>query len=977
MVAADVLSTVRDPLRLSTLRELGLLDTQAEEAFDRLARLAARLLRTPIALVTLVDVDRQFFKSCIGLPEPWSSWRETPLSHSFCQHCVTTHVPLVIDDARDHPLLCDNLAIRDLNVVAYLGVPLSTSSGVVVGTFCVIDTVPRQWAEEDITTLQELATSVVSEITLRTLKRTLEFQVEERTAALERANSALEKNIAEARMGQAQIAEILERITDGFIALNREWCYTYVNLRAAKLLGRDPDDLLGKHIWTEFPAGIGQPFQRAYERAMAEQRPLQIEEYYSPWDRWFENRIFPSPDGISIFFREITERKRAEDSLKKSEERLNLALRAGRMGIFDWDLISDTIVWSEEHARIFGMRLDEFTGRYVDFSQRVHPEDLPRIERTVEEARRDHGFYQEEYRVIWPDGSLHWVVGQGRFFYGSDGQALRMTGVLMNIDARKRMEGLLSSERTALEMIAQGDPLSAILEIIARNVELLSSDTLCSISLLDTDGVHLRQGAAPSLPEEYNLAIEGEKIGPQAGSCGTSAYLNTQIIVSDIATDPLWENYRDLALKFNLRACWSTPIRSVAGKVLGTFALYYNQPRVPSADDFELIERSAHLAGIAIERQRAEEELRAGGQHLRDILDSLYAFVGVMTPDGTLTLANRAPLDRAGLKQEDVLGKAFPDTYWWSYSTLVQERLWGAIQRVAKGETVRYDETVRLKDGQYAVIDFVLTPMLGENGRVTHIVPSGIDITERKQAEESLQRLTQELEMRVAERTADLEAFTYMAAHDLRAPLRGMQGMASILLEDYEDSLDATGRQYAQRIIKASERLDNLIRDLLAYARVSRETIKSVRVELASAVNEAWEEVSDVGSETSATIEVTTPLPAVMGHPTVLTQVLTNLFANATKFVAPGVSPTIKVYAEQLDGAVRLWVEDNGIGIPAEYQGRVFAIFERLHAGDTYPGTGVGLAIVRKGIERMGGRVGMESSVGVGSRFWIELPTSA
>jgi len=141
-----------------------------------------------------------------------------------------------------------------------------------------------------------------------------------------------------------------------------------------------------------------------------------------------------------------------------------------------------------------------------------------------------------------------------------------------------------------------------------------------------------------------------------------------------------------------------------------------------------------------------------------------------------------------------------------------------------------------------------------------------------------------------------------------------------------------------------------------------------------SAVEAAWSQLSSVGAEKDATIQVTTSLPAVYAHQTVLIQALTNLFANAVKFVAPGVPPKINVYAEQRDGSTRLWVEDNGIGIPAEYQERVFGIFERLHAGDTYPGTGIGLAIVRKSVERMGGKVGVESSAGKGSRFWIELP---
>ena len=718
----DVLSIVRDPERLTTLRELGLLDSPAEEAFDRLARLASRLLHAPVALVSLVDANRQFFKSCLGLPEPWSSWRETPLSHSFCQHTVAAHEPLVIRDARDHPLVRDNLAIRDLNVVAYLGIPLTMHNGETIGSFCVIDSVPRTWAQEEIDTMHELATSVISEITLRALQRTLEARVEQRTAELERANKELEEN----------------------------------------------------------------------------------------------------------------------------EERLRLALNAGRMGIFDWDLVSDIIVWTEEHAQLFGMRLEDFEGRYESFAQRVHQDDLARINQAVEDARRSHSLFHQEFRVVWPDGSLHWITSQGKFFYAAAGQALRMTGVVMNIDARKRMELMLSGEKMSLEMIAQGTPLTETLETVTRNVELLAKDTLCSILLLDADGLHLRHGAAPSLPAEYKRASnDGVKIGPKAGSCGTSAYLNKPVIVTDIATDPLWADNRALALQHGLRACWSTPIRSTEDKILGTFALYYHEPRSPGPADFELIERSTHLAGIAIER---------------------------------------------------------------------------------------------------------------------------------KQTEEALQQLTQQLEKRVAERTADLEAFTYMAAHDLRAPLRGMQGMATILLEDYGDKLDATGKQYAQRIIMASDRLDRLINDLLAYSRVSRESIQATRVELDSAVQEAWSQLSSAWIDKDVTLEVIKPLSTVYGHQTILIQALNNLFANAIKFVTPGVTPKIKVYAEQQNGRVRLWVEDNGIGIQPEYQEHIFGIFERLHSGDVYPGTGIGLAIVRKGIERMDGTVGVESKFGEGSRFWIELP---
>lgn len=166
---ADLRKHLQDPDRLAALRSVALLDTPAEEAFDRLSRLAARLLDVPVALVSLVDADRQFFKSCIGLEvEPFKTDRETPLSHSFCQHNRVVDQPLVIEDARTNPLFSDNLAVQDLGVIAYLGFPLATKDGYVLGSFCAIDTKPRRWAPDDLETIRDLAASVMVEINLRT-----------------------------------------------------------------------------------------------------------------------------------------------------------------------------------------------------------------------------------------------------------------------------------------------------------------------------------------------------------------------------------------------------------------------------------------------------------------------------------------------------------------------------------------------------------------------------------------------------------------------------------------------------------------------------------------------------------------------------------------------------------------------------------------------------------------------------------------
>jgi signal transduction histidine kinase len=239
----------------------------------------------------------------------------------------------------------------------------------------------------------------------------------------------------------------------------------------------------------------------------------------------------------------------------------------------------------------------------------------------------------------------------------------------------------------------------------------------------------------------------------------------------------------------------------------------------------------------------------------------------------------------------------------------------------------------------------------------------------RARLEERVQARTHEL----AETNAELEAFAASVAHDLRAPLRGIRGFAQALVDDYGAQLDATGQDFLQRIIRASTRMDTLIQDLLTYSRLSREALPLEPVPLQAAVRAAQAQLSADLQARGAALQLEAPLPVVIAHYPILVQVLVNVLANAIKFTDPGVRPVVTVRADRTEDQVRLWIEDNGIGIPAEYQERIFQPFERLHSGDTYAGTGIGLAIVRRGVERMGGHVGVVSVPGQGSRFWLAL----
>jgi signal transduction histidine kinase len=239
------------------------------------------------------------------------------------------------------------------------------------------------------------------------------------------------------------------------------------------------------------------------------------------------------------------------------------------------------------------------------------------------------------------------------------------------------------------------------------------------------------------------------------------------------------------------------------------------------------------------------------------------------------------------------------------------------------------------------------------------------------------------MEAKVDERTAqlsarneDLEAFAHSVSHDLRAPLRAMHGFSQALLEDCSAGMDDTAKDYARRIAVASQRMDQLTQDLLTFSQVSRDDVSLAPVDLDLVVRDAIGQLEADISTKNARVDLLGPFPRVSAHRATLEQALANLVSNGLKFVEPGQAPKIQVRTELSDGTVRVWVEDNGIGIDPAHHKRIFAVFERLHQPDKYAGTGIGLAIVRKAVERMGGRVGVESTPGTGSRFWIELKSA-
>jgi PAS domain S-box-containing protein len=543
-----------------------------------------------------------------------------------------------------------------------------------------------------------------------------------------------------------------------------------------------------------------------------------------------------------------------------------------------------------------------------------------------------------------------------------------------NADKPELSAALSQLNEKVLGMIRAQARLPEILEVLCTQIEKQHPDMLCSVLLLDADGTTLRRGASPSLPGEFARAADGIQIGPCAGSCGTAAYRREPVVVSDIATDPLWANSRQVALPHGLRACWSTPIASRDGKILGTFAIYYREPRTPEAEHLQLIENATHLAGIAIEHDRAKAELRAAEARYRTLVERLPAitYVAELGADG--------PWHYVSPQIETMLG--FRPAEWLSDPMNWMNHIHPEDREIALAAEKLFQETHELFQAEYR--------MCARDGRLLWFRDEGVllhqtegqgllmqgvmyDITERKRLEDQLRH------------SQKMEAVGQLAggvAHDFNNLLMLIQAHNEHLRERL--AVDDPARKDASEIENAVTRAASLTAQLLAFSRkqVLRPKVLDLNAVLAN-VSEMLHRL--IGENIEVKIVPGHSLGRIKTDPSQMEQVILNLAVNSRDAMPEGGRLTIETHNVELDengsrsheGApagkyVMLSVTDTGIGMDTETRAHIFEPF--FTTKEPGKGTGLGLATVYGVVKHSDGWIWVDSEPGRGTTFKIHLP---
>ncbi len=633
------------------------------------------------------------------------------------------------------------------------------------------------------------------------------------------------------------------------------------------------------------------------------------------------------PDGggrlaaILCLGRDLSQQRQIEQKLRDDQVRLRSALKAGQLGTWNFDLATNMVAASEGTGVLFALQpLPQLPASH--YLERIHPDDRPRVQATLERAIAEEREYQAEYRIVHPDGNTLWVLARGEIARDEDGHAHRVVGVVIDLSQRKRSEEALRRAEQRYRVLFDANPIGILAgdvygNILGANAALLN---MIGYSREDVESGELRW--TDITPPEW-LALDWQHV-QEAKISGVCTPYEKEYIRKDGTRIPVIVGYTLVGESREESVAFIMDITDRKG---------VERELLESKERLEL----AQMAG------------RAG------IFDWDITRNRVIWSEQLERLFGLQPRTFEG-RLEDWQKRVVPEDV---------ERVQAAIQEAMRRREpeVNFEFRAARSDGQvlwlYGQASFFYDP----SGVATRMIGVNIDITDRKRMEDELRRSNE-----------DLSQFTYAVSHDLREPLRMMSAFSALLQNKYAEQLDEGGRQMTDYILQGARRMDTLINDLLAYSRIESSKQPARAVDSGAAVQAALVNLAGVLESAGATVDVRQPLPWVCVHAMHIVQLMQNLIGNAVKFRDIGRLPVIRISATVQDSEALFSIEDNGIGIDSRHLEYVFRMFKRLHS--EREGTGIGLALCRKIVESYGCRIWVQSELGKGSIFFFTLPVT-
>ncbi|MGZ8241321.1 MAG: EAL domain-containing protein [Methylobacter sp.] len=531
--------------------------------------------------------------------------------------------------------------------------------------------------------------------------------------------------------------------------------------------------------------------------------------------------------------RDVTAHKQAELALKESETRLSLIIKGSNDAPWDWDINKDQMYYSPQWCHMLGYAEDEPAGNPCLWRQLLHPADRATTEQILNKAlKSEQESYAVEYRLHHTDGRYVPVLSRGFITRDESGKPVRVSGTNMDLTERHRAQQLEEVRSFLLECLTRNISLEEILEDVVLKLENLKAGALCSILLLDKSGQHLRSTAAPSLPDFYNRAIDGLKIGEGVGSCGTAAFTGKRVIVEDITSHPYWTAYKTLTAKADLASCWSQPVISSSNKVLGTFAIYHRVPALPDNNDIRLVEMAAHLVSIAIERKQVEAQLKFAAKVFEQSNEGFM----IADADCKIIMVNHGFTVISGYSEAEVLGQNFNVLSSGHHDQDFFRAMWESIDAYGHWHGEIWN---RRKNGEVYPELLNISSVSDDFGKVTEYIGIFADITQIKASEAQLEFLAHHDPLTSLPNRLRL---FFRLEHGLEMARREGKQLALLMLDldRFKDVNDSFGHLAGDQLLQlVAQRLTARLRDIDTVARLGGDEFTVLLEDIAHAEDAA------------------------------------------------------------------------------------------------------------------------------------------